>query len=292
MNFNWKEYKQKELSLLKEKIGDKSVSLVIIQVGNNPASNTYVKQKLALSKLANIHVEHIKLAEDIPESELLELIDLYNTNSTYVDGIIVQLPLPKHINSDKVINSIAPNKDVDGLTAANLGNLVHGKDSFVPCTPKGVMEMLNVMDVELTGKKVVILGRSKLVGLPLYHLLLQKNATPIMCHSKTSEDDKKMFLSEADIVISAVGAKKPFITKDMIKEGAIVIDVSIEVYEDTGKLHGDVCEDVKEKASYVTPVPGGVGQMTVLELARNTYEASLLKKNIKEKIYLYRDIKK
>lgn len=286
MEISWKEYKQKELALLKEEIGDNEVNLVVIQVGNNPASNTYVKQKLALTQLANIEVEHIKLDENISEEELISVVEMYNDNYTYVDGIIVQLPLPAHINSDRVIDAISPSKDVDGLTTENMGRLAAGKECFIPCTPKGVMEMLEVMDVDLQGKTVVILGRSKLVGIPLYHLLLQKNATPIMCHSKTKEEDKLKFISEADILISATGAKRPFITKEMIKEGTIVIDVSIEVYEDTGKLHGDVCSDVKEKALYVTPVPGGVGQMTVLELARNTNQANLQKiKKAKEKVH-------
>jgi len=256
MEINWKEYKLKELEQLKEEIGDREVSLAIIQVGSNPASNTYVRQKLALSTNANIKVEHVNLDENISEEELIEVVEMYNSSHAYIDGIIVQLPLPKHINEDAVIDAISPEKDVDGLTTENMGRLVAGKECFIPCTPKGVMEMLDAMNVSLEGKKITILGRSKLVGLPLYHLLLQRNATPIMCHSKTKEEDKLKFISEADILISAVGAKKPFITKEMIKEGAIVIDVSIEVYEDTGKLHGDVCADVKEKASYVTPLSG------------------------------------
>lgn len=274
-----KELKRAGLEELAYNIGDEKVKLVVIQVGENAESTKYVNQKKKAGELSGIEVDHVNLNASISESELAELIRTYNED-TSVHGLIVQLPLPKHIDEDYITNLVDSKKDVDGLTDINLGKIAAGKPYLVPCTAKGVMTILDeVMGLQnISGKKAVILGRTKLVGLPLMHLLIQSNATVTMCHSKTKNINE--YLKEADIIVTATGAKEPFISSDMIKEGAIVIDVTTTYNPELKRLTGDVIyEDVASKAGYVSPVPGGVGQMTVLELMNNTYKAYLNQKN-------------
>lgn len=275
-----KKLKKEKLEKLKGKIEelDKQLGLRVIQVGNDPASNNYVTQKEKMASTLGYDFEHIKKENDITEEELLKLIDELNKDDK-VDGIIVQMPLPNHINSHNVQNRILPNKDVDGLTDINSGLLTHGKDCLVPCTPMGIMNILAEYNIDLEGKTAVVVGRSDLVGKPMSSLLLNNNATVIMCHSKTK--DLKKYTTMADILVVAVG-KPNFITSDMIKENAVVIDVGINYIN--GNSCGDVdFNDVAPKCSYITPVPGGVGQMTVAELGENVYKAYQLTNKIYKK---------
>ncbi len=254
---------KKEISSLKRKPG-----IVVIQVGNDEASNVYVKNKEKTALDLGCNFEHIKFEEDTPEDVLLGKIDKLNEDSN-VDGIIVQMPLPKHLNTNLIQNRVSYKKDIDGLTDINAGLLFHNKDSLIPCTPKGIMEMLDYYNISVSGKHVVIVGRSELVGRPLMSLMLNNNATVTICHSYTNNMEK--ITKKADILICAVG-KKHIITKEMVKKGAVVIDVGIN--REDGKLYGDVdFDNVKDKASYITPVPGGVGQMTVLSLYQNLLKA-------------------
>lgn len=272
INLDCKELKKECLEKMCTETYNKNVKLVVIQVGNDSASCKYTSQKVKAGKLSGINVDHVLLDESISSDELLKVIELYN-NDDDVNGLIVQLPLPKHLDEDIIINSIDPKKDVDGLTNENIGLLVSGTPRFIPCTAKGVMRVIdNVIGLEnISSKKAVILGRTKLVGLPLVHLFLKYNVTPVICHSKTDKDVFYDELSSADIVVTATGSSKPFISSDMIKDGAIVLDVTTYFNEDTKKLTGDVIyDDVVKKAMYVSPVPGGIGQMTVLELMDNT----------------------
>ena len=217
---------------------------------------------------------NIKLAENVSEIELLNLNDQLNKDDA-VDGILVQMPIPNHLNSKEIQNAIHPLKDVDGLTDINMGKLAHDVDSLVPCTPYGIFDLLELNSISVEGKNITIIGRSDLVGKPLASLLTNKNATVTLCHSKTN--DLKLFTSIADILVVAIG-KPNFIKSEHIKEDAIVIDVGINRMPD-GKLCGDVdFDDIKEKVSYITPVPGGVGPMTVAELAKNTYKAHIFRK--------------
>lgn len=254
---------KKEISLLERRPG-----IAIIQVGNDNASNVYVKSKQNFAKELGCIFNHIKFDEDAIEEDILKKIDELN-NDKNIDGILVQMPIPKHLNSSKIQNRIIHSKDIDGLTDINAGLLFHAKDSFVPCTPKGIMEMLKYYNIDVTGKHVVIVGRSELVGRPLMSLMLNNNATVSICHSYTS--NLKNITRMADILVVAVG-KKNIIDSSMIKEDCIVVDVGIN--RDNGKLCGDVdFESVKDKCSYITPVPGGVGQTTVLSLYQNLLKA-------------------
>lgn len=269
--------KKKVLEDLKEEIKnlERPLGLVVIQVGEDKASKVYVRQKEKMAKELGFKFEHIKLAETVKQEELLETIDRLNEDDT-IDGILVQMPIPKHLDSKIVQNRIDPLKDVDGLTDVNAGCLMHNKDSLVPCTPEGIVDLLKYYNIELSGKNVTIIGRSDLVGKPLASLMVNNDATVTLCHSKTS--NLKIFTENADILIVAVGKAK-LIKKEYIKDGAVVVDVGINRLED-GSLCGDVDFDsVKDKVSYITPVPGGVGQMTVAELANNTYKAYKLRKN-------------
>lgn len=274
---NGKEVKLKKLNDLKEKLKDldTTLGLTVIQIGNDSASNVYVNQKNKMANDLGYLFNHIKLDEDIKEEAVLELIDNLN-NDDNVDGILVQMPIPKHLDYKKIQNAIMPYKDVDGLTDINMGKLAHNVDGLVPCTPMGIISLLSYYNIDIEGKNVVILGRSDLVGKPLASLLTNKNATVTLCHSKTK--DVKLYTKNADILVVAMGRAK-YITEDYIKEGSIIIDVGINRLDD-GKLYGDVdFESVKDKVSYITPVPGGVGQMTVAELGENTYKAHILRKN-------------
>ena len=245
------------------KLKDKP-KLVVIQVGDDPASGVYVNQKKKMAEYVGYNFEHIKLPESVLEDEVIEIIDKLNEENG-VDGILVQMPLPNHLNSKIIQNRIIPSKDVDGLTDINTGKLVHNCASLISCTPKGIVDLLDAYKIEIRGKHVVIVGRSDLVGKPLVNLLLNRDATVSICHSKTK--DLSMITKLADILIVAIG-KKEFIDESMIKDKSIVIDVGINRVDN--KLYGDVKFDtVSKKASYITPVPGGVGPMTIAELAKN-----------------------
>jgi methylenetetrahydrofolate dehydrogenase (NADP+)/methenyltetrahydrofolate cyclohydrolase len=247
--------------------------LATVLIGNNPASATYVKNKHKACEEVGIVTKDQKLDESVTQQELNNIIDKLNADVS-VHGILVQLPLPKHLNEFAVTSRISPIKDVDGLTPHNAGLLSVKKAVLVACTPSGVMEMFDYHNINLEGKNIVLINRSNLVGKPLYHLLLEKNATVITCHSRTKDIEK--FCQSADIIITAVGDRTKFIlTPEMIKEGSIVIDVAISRFED--KLVGDCdYEKIIEKASFATPVPGGVGPMTVAMLLKNTITATSL----------------
>ena len=256
-----------------KKVGelDKKLTLVVISVGSNEASKVYVsqKEKMALEigyNFINLHFDSIL------EDDLIKEIEKLNNNKE-ITGIIVQLPLPDNLNKDKILNSINPLKDVDGLTNNNLIKLIKKEESLLPCTPKGIMTLFDYYNIDFSGKRVVIVGRSELVGLPLFHLLLNKNATVTLCHSKTI--NLINYTKEADILIVAVG-KKDLVTRDMIKENSILIDVGINRYEN--KLYGDISSDSLDKSSLMTPVPGGVGPMTVISLMENVYLANSMQR--------------
>jgi methylenetetrahydrofolate dehydrogenase (NADP+)/methenyltetrahydrofolate cyclohydrolase len=247
--------------------------LATVLIGNNSASATYVKNKHKACEEVGIITKDHKLDESVTQQELNSIIDELNADVS-VHGILVQLPLPKHLNEFAVTSRISPIKDVDGLTPHNAGLLSVKKAALVACTPSGVMEMFDYHNINLEGKNIVLINRSNLVGKPLYHLLLEKNATVITCHSRTKDIEK--FCQSADIIITAVGDRTKFIlTPEMIKEGSVVIDVAISRFED--KLVGDCdYEKIIEKAAFVTPVPGGVGPMTVAMLLKNTITATSL----------------
>lgn len=248
--------------------------LVTILVGDDPASKVYVANKEKACNEVGIKNDTIKLPEYTSEKDLLRLIDFYNNDET-VDGILVQLPLPKHINAGKIISAINPKKDVDGFHPENVAKLWLGQDCIKPCTPKGIIDLIESSDVDLTGKHVVVIGRSNIVGLPVAKMCLDKNATVTITHSKT--ENLANITKQADILIVAIGKPK-FITADMVKLGAVVIDVGINRVD--GKLCGDVDFDsvFDEKTERITPVPGGVGPMTICELLSNTMQLYL--KNI------------
>ncbi|MBS3769126.1 MAG: bifunctional methylenetetrahydrofolate dehydrogenase/methenyltetrahydrofolate cyclohydrolase FolD [Bacteroidales bacterium] len=260
--------------------GGKTPHLVAVLVGNDPASETYVNNKEKACNKVGIESEVIRLEESISQEELLKKVDELN-NDPEVDGFIVQLPLPEHIDDQKVIEAVDPKKDVDGFHPVNMGRMVLGLPSYLPATPAGILEMLKRYDIETEGKDCVVLGRSNIVGKPVANLMLQKatpgNCTVTICHSRTK--NLNQVLAKADILIVAMG-KMEFVTADMVKEGAVVIDVGIhriksDKTKSGWKLKGDVkFEEVKEKASYITPVPGGVGPMTIVSLLRNTIAAS------------------
>jgi methylenetetrahydrofolate dehydrogenase (NADP+)/methenyltetrahydrofolate cyclohydrolase len=247
--------------------------LATVLIGDNPASATYVKNKHLACEEVGIATKDHKLDANITQSELAKIIDELNADKS-VHGILVQLPLPKQLDEFAIISRILPLKDVDGLTPHNVGLLAMKKAALVACTPLGVMEMFDYHGIDLEGKNVVLINRSNLVGKPLYHLLLEKNATVLTCHSKTK--NLTQLCQDADIIITAVGDRNKFtLTSDMIKEGAIVIDVAISRFQE--KLVGDSDYDkIIQKASFATPVPGGVGPMTVAMLLKNTITAASL----------------
>lgn len=249
--------------------------LATVLVGENPASATYVKNKQKACADVGIITKDHKLPESFTQREMNSLVDLLNKDDS-VHGILIQLPLPKQLDEFSTVSRISPIKDVDGLTPYNVGLLVAGKAILKPCTPSGIIEMFDFYNIDLTGKHAVIINRSNLVGKPLYHLLLDKNATVTTCHSKTK--NLKEHCQKADIVITAIGNRTKFVlTADMIKEGAVVIDVGIN--RQNGKIVGDVdYEEIIKKASYATPVPGGVGPMTIAMLLKNTVTAASISK--------------
>ena len=269
---NGKEVAEKIKLQVKEEIKSlgKDVTLSVVIVGDNPASKVYVNNKKKACKLVGIQSLEYGLPENTSEDELLSLIDRLN-NYNYVDGILVQLPLPRHINTDMVIERINPEKDVDGFTAINTGKLWLGQYDIAPCTAIGVIELLDYYNIDIAGKHCVIVGRSNIVGKPVAALMLERNATVTVCHSKTQ--NLYDITRTADILITAVGKPK-FITRDMVKDGAVVIDVGIN-RDENGKLYGDVdFDNVKDKTTAITPVPGGCGPMTVAMLVKNTLEAA------------------
>ena len=243
--------------------------LAVVMVGDDNASQVYVKNKSKVCDEIGIQFEEFLLNADIEQKTLIELIQKLNQDDK-IHGILLQSPIPKHLDINEAFRTIAPEKDVDGFHPINVGKLSLNQNTFVSCTPYGVMKMFEAYDIDLTGKNVTIIGRSNIVGKPLIQCCLNKNATVTVCHSKTK--DLKQHTQNADIVIAAIGKSK-FITSDMIKTGAVVIDVGINRGDD-GKLTGDVdFENVKDKASYITPVPGGVGPMTIAMLMNNVIKA-------------------
>jgi methylenetetrahydrofolate dehydrogenase (NADP+)/methenyltetrahydrofolate cyclohydrolase len=253
--------------------------LVTILVGEDPASQSYVAAKNKTAHALGIHSEQVTLAADTTEADLLALVDKYNKDSK-IHGILVQLPLPKHINEANVLYAINPDKDVDGFHPVNVGKMVLGEQCFLPCTPHGILELLVRSGVQTSGAEVVVIGRSNIVGKPIANLMLQKraggNATVTLCHTRTK--DMAAHCRRADILIAAVGVPK-MVTADMVKEGVAIIDVGVNRIgmTESGKaiLAGDVdFESVKEKASCITPVPGGVGPMTITMLMKNTVQAA------------------
>lgn len=271
---NGKEIREALKQELQDKINkiSESLKLVVIQVGDDPASNVYIKNKKKLCEELGILCEHKKFLE-ITEQELIQEIDNLNNDKT-VTGILVQLPLPPEIDETKIIEKISPLKDVDGLTSQNMGKLFTGNKALVPCTALGIIKMLEYLNIDLQGLNVTVVGRSKLVGLPLIALLLNKNCTVTVCHSKTKNLPEKT--KNADVLIVAVGQKE-LITKDYVKDDAIVIDVGINRYQN--KLYGDCnFNELLPKCKYITPVPGGVGLLTVIMLINNIIEAYYLQK--------------
>ena len=275
-----KKLRDKKITLLKEellKINNK-LGLVVIQVGEDEASKVYVRQKEKLAKNLGYYFKHKKFASNISNEELISYVNYLN-NLDNVDGIIVQMPLPKHIDASLIQNSISPYKDVDGLTEINHGKLVHNENTIFPCTPKGIIDLLDEYNVPITGSNVVIIGRSILVGKPLSLMLTNKDATVTLLHSKSKNIE--YYTKNADILIAAIG-KKHFIKEDMVKDNSTIIDVGIN--RENGKLYGDVDYDnVYSKVDFITPVPGGVGPMTVYELMNNVYIAHNLRKKVLKK---------
>ncbi|MFC5713315.1 bifunctional methylenetetrahydrofolate dehydrogenase/methenyltetrahydrofolate cyclohydrolase FolD [Thalassorhabdus alkalitolerans] len=244
--------------------------LAVLLVGDDPASHSYVRGKEKACNETGIFSSVTRLTSEVSERELLQRIENLNNDPT-IHGILVQLPLPDHISETKVIETISPEKDVDGFHPVNIGRMMTGQKAFLPCTPHGIIKMIQSQGISLSGKHAVIVGRSNIVGKPVGQLLLNENATVTYCHSKTA--NMQEITTQGDILIVAVG-RAGFIGKDYIKEDAVVIDVGVNRKED-GKLYGDVLfEEAAEKASYITPVPGGVGPMTITMLLYNTVESA------------------
>lgn len=270
--------KKQILESLKEQVGKLKcqLKLAVIQVGDDPASKVYIRQKVNMMSAIDSLCECYHFATDASEEMILDLIDALNADPT-MDGILVQMPLPKGFDAHRIQNRIDPLKDVDGLTDINAGKLVHGREGLAPCTPLGVMRLLDHYQIPVEGKNVVIVGRSDLVGKPLASMMTNRNATVTLCHSKTQ--NLASVTKGADILVAAVGKPK-FFGKEYVREGATFIDVGISRVD--GKLCGDFDFDaVCDMASYITPVPGGVGPMTVAELGENTLKAHQLRKKLK-----------
>ena len=250
--------------------------LAVVIVGDDPASRVYVNNKKKACEVVGFKSEEYALPAQTTQEELLELVHTLNEKKD-INGILVQLPLPKHLDDKAVIEAINPQKDVDAFHAVNVGKIMLGEYDFLPCTPAGVMEMLHNYNIDVNGKNCVVIGRSNIVGKPMAMLLLHENATVTICHSRTQ--NLAEVCARADILVAAVGKPK-FVTPDMVKEGAVVIDVGMD-RDENGKLCGDVdFEAVKEKCSYITPVPGGVGPMTIAMLMKNTIKAAKIQNNL------------
>ncbi len=271
---NGREIAEREKKRIKRRIaslGNPDIGLAIVQVGNDPASNIYVSKKIEAAGEVGIRAVHVHLNNDISEDELIEKIEQLNRDER-ITGMIVQLPLAKGMNTQRVVESVRAEKDADGFTSLNMGKLFAGISGVIPATPKGIMKLIEETGIDIEGKKAVVVGRSNIVGKPAAMLLLRRNATVTICHSRTRELGR--ITREADILVVAVG-KAGLIKKEMVKEGAVVIDVGTNRVD--GKLVGDVDDDVGEVAGFITPVPGGVGPMTVTMLLENTLE--LFEKN-------------
>lgn len=267
---NRKDQLKIRIDQLKER-GKRLPKLTVILVGNNQASQTYVRNKERACQYVGMLSDIICLEESTSEEQLINIIEQLNHDQT-VDGILVQLPLPSHIHEEKILDLIDPSKDVDGFHPQNVAKLFLGQDCLIPCTPKGIMVLLESIHYDLTGKEVVVVGRSNIVGKPVSLLCLQKNATVTIAHSRTK--DLQKVCQRADVLIAAIGKAK-FFTSEYVKKGAVVIDVGIN-RDENNKLCGDVdYETVNEIASYITPVPGGVGPMTIAMLMENTMQAYL-----------------
>ncbi|MBE6965170.1 MAG: bifunctional methylenetetrahydrofolate dehydrogenase/methenyltetrahydrofolate cyclohydrolase FolD [Ruminococcaceae bacterium] len=261
-----------------KKLGDMGIKagLAVVIVGDDPASRTYVNNKKKACAECGIYSEEYALPAETTEAELLTLIDKLN-NKEDINGILVQLPVPKHISEDKIINAIRPDKDVDAFHPQNVGKIMTGDFDFLPCTPAGVMALFEEYGIDVAGKRAAVIGRSNIVGKPQSMLLLHKNATVTICHSKTR--DLAKILRESDIIVAAVG-RAGFVTGDMVSEGAVVMDVGINRNAE-GKLCGDVdFASVEPKASFITPVPGGVGPMTITMLMKNTLKAACIQNGV------------
>ena len=256
---------KKKCEIFEQEYGRK-ICLAVVLVGNDPASEVYVRNKIRGCEATDIRSLSFTLPQTASQNDVEQLICALSADES-VDGILVQLPLPKGLDEDRILNLIPPEKDVDGFHPSNVGKLLLGKETIVACTPMGVMTMLHDNDISVAGKNAVVIGRSNIVGKPMAMLLLRDHATVTICHSRTK--NLKEICKNADILVAAIG-KPEFVTADMVKDGAVVIDVGINRVN--GKLKGDVDFDsVKEKASYITPVPGGVGPMTITTLLENTY---------------------
>ena len=267
-----------ELKIEVEQLKQKGINpkLAVIMVGNNKASEVYVRNKSKACQNTGIEFEEFLFDEKISMEELLETIDKLNKDDS-INGILLQSPIPKHLDELKAFNRIAPEKDVDGFNPVNVGNLSIGRDCFISCTPYGIVKLLEHYNIETEGKNAVVIGRSNIVGKPMMQCLLEKNATVTVCHSRTKNLEE--YTKKADILVAAIG-KPRFVTENMVKENAVVIDVGINRMED-GKICGDVdFENVKEKVSYITPVPGGVGPMTIALLLYNLVKATKKQNNI------------
>lgn len=250
------------------------ITLAVVKVGNDPASAVYVRNKEKACEYVGITSRTLALPEETTEEELLKVVEELNADSA-VNGILVQLPLPKHIDESKILLAIDSNKDVDGFHPVNVGKMVIGEDTFLPCTPAGIIEMIKRSDIGIEGKECVVIGRSNIVGKPMSMLMLRENATVTITHSRTK--DLKEVTKKADILVAAIGKAK-FVTADYVKEGAVVIDVGMD-RDENGKLCGDVdFASVEPKASAITPVPGGVGPMTVTMLLVNCLRSVELNK--------------
>jgi methylenetetrahydrofolate dehydrogenase (NADP+)/methenyltetrahydrofolate cyclohydrolase len=263
---------------IKQKVSKMDVKpgLGVILVGDNPASKVYVRGKEKDCQEVQFYSEKMELSKDIDEVELMEKVQEFNADKK-IHGFIVQLPLPNHINEKLVIDTILPEKDADGFHPINLGNMLIGENMILPATPKGIMRLLDEYNIELEGKHAVVIGRSNIVGKPISLLLQQRNCTVTMCHSRTSPLED--YTKQADIIVAAAGKAK-FITADMVKEDCVVVDVGMN-RDENGKLCGDVdFESVSKKASYITPVPGGVGLLTRTALLENTLDCMKLGKRI------------
>ncbi len=262
---------QEELSSKVKELKGKGITpgLAVIRVGEDPSSLIYVRNKKRKAEEVGIHFEEHTLKENTSQDELIELIARLNSDSR-IEGIVLQLPLPDHLDEKRILEKISPDKDVDGFHPLNMGRLLKGDPSFIPATPRGIVELLDRYKIPLEGKRAVVVGRSDIVGKPLAFLLLARNATVTICHSKTK--DLSLITREGDILVAALG-KPGFIKEKMVKEGSVIIDVGINRVGN--KIVGDVdFEKVKEKAFYITPVPGGVGPMTIVILLKNVLEAA------------------
>ena len=264
------ELKNEVIKLKEEEINPK---LAVIMVGNDNASHIYVRNKNRACEYIGIDFEEYLLPEETSQEELIDLIDKLNKEKE-INGILLQSPIPNHLDINEAFKKISPEKDVDGFNPVNVGKLVLGQDTFISCTPYGIIKILEDYNIEIEGKHAVVVGRSNIVGKPMSQCLLNKNATVTICHSKTK--NLSSITNQADILVVAIGKSK-FITEDMVKPGAVVIDVGINRTEE-GNLNGDVdFENVSKKTSYITPVPGGVGPMTIAMLMNNVVKAHLLK---------------